>query len=471
MYMGNYFLIIKQIKMKSSIVLGLQFGDEGKGVTTDWLCSQAKNPIVVRFSGGQQAGHTVIYNGIKHIHSSFGSGTLRGVPTYFTEDTTFYLSNMINELQVLKLKNITPELYLHPLAKATTPYDIAYNKASESVKQHGSCGIGVGATMNRTLNTGYKLYAIDFDNQILLKKKLKQIEDYYATLIAGNDELKILYDQFLNAELVYFNECLVKIPFKVCDYNVLKNYGELIFEGSQGIMLDMDHGVFPNVTYSNTTSKNAINVCKLLNIGLPEIYYVTRCYQTRHGYGWMSNEDEIKLINNNEEINVFNEWQKNFRIGELDYKLLEYAYQIDNIYSGKIDENSKHLVVTCLDQRPDFKLNKYILPNFGKYFNNYSPESKTFELNMCGLDALDEAYKMMTLKINELPEIVVKYANFLASLHGVCTEVLLTAYSRYNQAVLGMHCSNEDYIISKTELSWFEYEGVLHEKFLNEKKI
>ena len=451
---------------KTYVVLGAQFGDEGKGITTDWLCSRSKNPIVVRFSGGQQAGHTVIYNDVKHIHSSFGSGTLRGVPTYFTEDTTFYLSNMINELQVLKLKNITPELYLHPLAKATTPYDVAYNKARESFKQHGSCGIGVGATMNRTLNTGYKLYAIDFENPILLNNKLNKIAEYYNKLVATEDNIfNIAYFRFLISEIDYFNECLEKIPFKVCGYQYLKKYEELIFEGSQGILLDMDHGVFPNVTYSNTTSKNAIKICKLLNIGLPDIYYVTRCYQTRHGYGWMSNENEIKLINNNEEINVFNEWQKNFRIGELDYELIKYAYHVDNIYSEEIDSNSKHLVITCLDQRPDFVLNTDLLPKFAEYIGNDSPTSSTFGIYVGYLDALAAAEKMMDKKIDELPEIAVKYARFLIPLHGGGHDTVLLAYTRYNQAVLGMPCSNEHYIIPENELIWFETKNLLHEKF------
>jgi len=87
-----------------------------------------------------------------------------------------------------------------------------------------------------------------------------------------------------------------------------------------------------------------------------QLYYITRCYQTRHGEGWMSNKDEIKLINNSEEINKFNDWQKDFKIGELDYDLLNYALSIDDIYMSNFEGGFKrNLVVTCLDQRPDFK--------------------------------------------------------------------------------------------------------------------
>lgn len=451
---------------KTYVVLGTQFGDEGKGMTTDWLCSQAKTPIVVRFSGGQQAGHTVIYNGVKHIHSSFGSGTLRGVPTYFTEDTTFYLPNMLNELHVLKSKNITPDLYLHPLVKATSPYDIAYNKAKEKINQHGSCGIGVGATMERNINSGYKLHAIDFTNYQILKQKLEQIKIYYDTLLAKNNELNSTYNEFLTPELDYFNECLeIKLPFEVNGYNILKTYSDLIFEGSQGILLDMDHGIFPNVTYSNTTSKNAIKICKLLNTQTPEIYYVTRCYQTRHGNGWMSNENKIDLVNNHEEINVFNEWQRNFRIGEFDYELLKYACSVDNIYSEDIDPMSKHLVVTCIDQRPDFVLNMDILQNFGVCYTNHSAESGHFKHHAGHLDAVDQAYKMIKMDEKHLPRDAYAYFIHLSSDYDYNPrKTLLTACIRYNQAVLGMSCSDKNFIIPKSGLKWFEKNGILCDK-------
>lgn len=169
---------------------------------------------------------------------------------------------------------------------------------------------------------------------------------------------------------------LLKTDFQIEPYNFLNGYDNLIFEGSQGIMLDMNHGLFPNVTYANTTSKNALEICKKLDIKDIEIYYVTRCYQTRHGAGWMSNRESIVLINTEDEINKFNNWQKEFRIGEIDYNLLNHAYRIDNIYSEGIPKN---LVVTCLDQRPDFEFDYSRLEQkFNKIFKSYSANSETF---------------------------------------------------------------------------------------------
>jgi adenylosuccinate synthase len=372
--------------MKAQIVVDLGFGDAGKGITTDYLCSKSSNPIVVRFSGGQQAGHTVILDGKKHIHSSYGSGTLRGVPSYFSEHCTFSLNAMHNEFRVLREIGINPKLFIHPLAKVTTPYDIAYNRVRERQLGHGSCGWGIAATMKRNLETGYKLTALDMQYPEIFRQKLLKIKEYYASKTYREDLNLKQYD-----EEVAMNESnfikLVPLAyqmFTVANYDMLENYEDLIFEGSQGIMLDMDHGIFPHVTFANTTSKNALEICSKLSPKYPndskevEVFYVTRCYQTRHGAGWMSNNQQIELINNKEEINVHNEWQMNFRIGELDYDLLNYAIEVDTLYAPRLQRN---LVVTCLDQRPDFKFDVYKMDfHLERVFHSYSPESKDFKL-------------------------------------------------------------------------------------------
>ena len=375
--------------MEFKIVIGLQFGDEGKGITTDFLCSQKPDfsKIVVRFSGGQQAGHNVKIGDVSHIHSNFGAGTLRGVPSFFSEHCTFYPATIWREKKVLASKGITdPKLYIHPLAKLTTPADVAYNRLREKKLGHGSCGLGIGTTMSRNINTGYKLFAIDVLNRSTLLEKMASIYDYYDRLIGAdlNDayEFRKMYMTEYNA----FLEGIDNLKFDIRGYQELMNYDTVIFEGSQGILLDMDHGIFPNVTFANTTSKNALEIIKYLCDNNPsflnyvvkseiEIYYITRCYQTRHGAGWMSNNKEIDLINTEDEINVFNEWQTNFRIGEIDYDLINHALRIDNCYSGFLKKN---IVITCLDQRPGFEFDYKSIEINGKggFWTSRSPQSE-----------------------------------------------------------------------------------------------
>ena len=176
----------KSFYKKGKIVIGLGFGDEGKGNFTSYLCSNSKNPIVVRFSGGQQAGHTVMFNGVKHIFSNFGSGSLQNIPTYFTEHTCLYINNIDIEKNILEKLGFSPVLYVHPKAKITTPYDIIYGRIIEKINRFGSCGLGVGSTMYRYDYTTYKLYAIDFLYEHILIEKLNKINEYYRNKATEN---------------------------------------------------------------------------------------------------------------------------------------------------------------------------------------------------------------------------------------------------------------------------------------------
>jgi len=373
--------------MKCSIVVGYLFGDEGKGITTDFLCSKSTidDTIVVRFSGGQQAGHNVKIKDVTHVHSNYGSGTLRGVPSYFSEHCTVYPVTLFNETKVLqpKIKYI-PKLIYHPLVKITTPADVAYNRLTELKLGHGSCGLGVAATMKRNETSGHKLFAIDLTHPEILFEKCKDIYWYYRRLIGEDPYETQKFNEFFDKEQYQFENAIDKLSFDIKSYEILKYYKDIIFEGSQGIMLDMDHGIFPHVTYSNTTSKNALEICKKLNVPQDDIdiYYVTRCYQTRHGAGWMTNQNEyllkpVELINTEDEINQYNDWQKDFRIGEIDYELLYYAHRVDSIYSEGIRKN---LVVTCLDQRPGFEFQYNELGvSYDKIFHSFSADSRTFK--------------------------------------------------------------------------------------------
>ncbi|MGC5745030.1 adenylosuccinate synthetase [Chryseobacterium sp. NFX27] len=351
---------------KAQIVIGLGFGDEGKGITTDFLAQQNPESVVIRFSGGQQAAHTVMIEDKKHIHSSFASGALRGLPSYFTEHCTFNPVFLLNERKELIEKNGNTELHIHPLAKVTTPFDVWQNRTNVKNLEHGTCGKGIGATMKRH-ESPYKLFAADLiAPRSMLIEKLKGIAYYYGFM--NDNQLKEALQDFLNA--------VDQIDWKIDGYNYLNSFENLIFEGSQGILLDMDHGVFPNVTYAHTTSKNAYEICRLLKIEDIEMYYVTRIYSTRHGSGWMSNEKELLLKNNEEETCVFNDYQKELRFGDLDYDLLNYALLLDGAY---VATTKKNLIVTCLDQADElFKIEK-LETKFDTVYGSYSPYSKDFK--------------------------------------------------------------------------------------------
>lgn len=340
--------------MKKYAVIGLGFGDEGKGLTTSYLCSKNKNSLVVRFNGGHQAGHTVYSGPIRHIFSNFGSGTLHGCPTYWDKKCTVDPIALINEYLFLINQGFNPKIYIDNECSITTPYDKHHNQISENANNHGSCGVGFGATIGREENF-YSLKFIDLFYPKILEEKLKGVRSYYESYLTFDNEG---IQEFLDACEV-IRDCATIIP--VNEMPIIRvshtplTYDNIIYEGAQGLLLDQNIGFFPNVTRSNTGLERN-------NLNPDEIYLVTRAYQTRHGNGYMSNEnlkrlkDSIKI--NPEETNQEHPYQGKFRRSILDLDLLEYGINRDSVIRN---HKNKTLVITCLDH-----INDYVFTYNGK---------------------------------------------------------------------------------------------------------
>lgn len=322
--------------LNSAAVIGLGFGDEGKGMVTSHLCSLRKNPLVVRFSGGHQAGHTVHYNGIKHVFSNLGAGTLHGAETYWSRFCTVDPVGLSNELGVLQkttgsLDNV--KLYINGQCPITTPFDIVFNHVDFKTAQDGTCGVGVGATIAREENH-YHLHFSDLYNPTVLKIKLGLIKEYYG-------EIKATTNNFIKAV-----EQITTMDNIICvDY--MPDNEDVIFEGSQGLLLDQNIGFFPHVTRSDTGMKRISR-----EWGCDEVFYVTRAYQTRHGNGPMTNEDiPLDIGGTIHESNTTNEYQGEFRKTVLDLSLLQYAIEKD-----RLNYPVENLVITCMDQMRAYQL-------------------------------------------------------------------------------------------------------------------
>jgi len=326
------------------IVIGLGFGDEGKGLVVDWLASQNKNSIVVRFSGGHQVGHTVFTDETNHIFSNFGSGTLRGIPTYWSRFCTVEPIGLLTELKILKDKNINPILYIDENCPITTPYDINHNHNFESINKHGSCGVGFGATIERE-EKFYSLKFLDLFHSKIFNNKLESIRNYYHTP-------NIDIESFIACCKILINPTCMESKIELKKF--IPRSDNFIFEGSQGLLLDKNIGFFPNVTRANTSTENILELIKeeqalWFHGGFEEeIYLVTRAYQTRHGNGFMTNEDiPHNIIENENETNKDNKYQGKFRKSLLDLSLLKYGLNKE-IYINT--HYNKTLVITCLDQ-------------------------------------------------------------------------------------------------------------------------
>ena len=336
--------------MKTACVIGLGFGDEGKGATTDALARRSERPLVIRFSGGHQDGHTVPDPaGRHHVFSNFGAGTLAGAPTYWSSYCTFHPPGFARERDALSVMNVEPRLFVDGRCPVTTPYDLLHNRRVERKVQHGSCGLGFGATVERHEGP-HKIHVADLLDDFVLEQKLKSVMLYYARKGARFDPaiLGPALEEF-HASVGSVRRHLRIVTERSFFDGIDQVFTDLIFEGSQGILLDQEFGYFPHVTRAFTTTRNALLLCERYGLPLPRVYYVTRCYQTRHGAGPLTNENSPApaLRPTPEETNVYNPWQGNQRRTLLDLDQLRYALSCDAHYSALLDQA---LVITCLDQ-------------------------------------------------------------------------------------------------------------------------
>jgi adenylosuccinate synthase len=347
--------------MKAEIVIGLGYGDEGKGLSTSYLCALKKKPLVVRFNGGHQAGHTVVDNGIRHVFSSFGAGTLQGAPTFIARFCTVFPTAIINEHDDLVSKGITPRLIIDPMAMVTTPYDLAHNQKIEDERgdaRHGSVGVGYGATIKRNIDN-YFLHMKDLYFPNVLRAKLDNISKYYDIELDCTDFLDHCNEILKVVEMTSLPTLLKETHDPEVPKSDQENYN-LIFEGAQGLLLDQRIGFFPNVTRSLTDCTNAMHLigecADYISKGNTEeitvdTYYITRTYLTRHGAGFLPNENpKLELKNNKNETNVSHDYQGDFRYAELNKEVFEYAITADLGFLNPSINN--HLILTCMDQHP-----------------------------------------------------------------------------------------------------------------------
>lgn len=327
--------------MRTIAVIGCGFGDEGKGKVVSHLCSQYPNSLVIRVSGGHQASHKVmIKGGQEHIFSNFGSGSLQGCSTYWSKFCTVDPVGILNEQDILKTKQITPTIIIDNRCPVTTPYDKRVNLVTESRINHGSCGVGVNQTYRRE-DDHYSLLAGDLLFPEIMQIKLSEMRAHYY------DRVSILEERM--REFIESCQELISCPnIHIAGRIEDPPQDTFIIEGSQGLLLDQNHGFFPHVTPANTGIENIFSA----SIVPDEVYLVTRCFLTRHGAGPLPYEDMAMNINNPYEHNSSSSYQGRFRTAPLNLDLLEYALYKQQYFLERIKH--KTLVITCLDTLQEY---------------------------------------------------------------------------------------------------------------------
>lgn len=357
---------------KAFIVTDLGFGDSGKGTITDYLCEQHGPEAVIRYSGGAQASHTVVRGDLTHRFHSYGSGTLLGIPTFISQYMMvdpIAIWEETKELGALGLPMTSELLTIDPRCIVVTPFHRALNRLQELARgynRHGSCGMGIGVARQMDIeDPSSTLRVEDFTSQVYIDK-IRRIKD--LTSLAGvpyladalkntlrvhtvdlarlaHDASKVFVDdEELEATLEVFPAVL---KMHSMGAPKLSTDQPVIFEGSQGLLIDESCGFHPHTTWSDVTSTNARKLAQSLDCISVTNIGVTRAYMARHGCGPLPTESEDLMSTLKDPNNPSNPWQGKMRYGWLDIPLLKQSLLAD-----QVDE----LAVTCYDQVTGYTL-------------------------------------------------------------------------------------------------------------------
>ena len=274
---------------KNVVVLGSQWGDEGKGKIVDLLTEKAS--AVARFQGGHNAGHTLVVDGKTTILHLIPSGILReGVTCFIGNGVVLAPDALLKEMKALEEKNVPvrERLRISPNCPLIMPYHVALDQAREAKRgtgKIGTTGRGIGpAYEDKVARRAIKLADLFRDD---LEEKLRNLIEYH------NFQLT----QYYKVDAIDFDE-----TFKLCqewreeikgmvtdvteDLNQLRLAGKnLMFEGAQGTLLDIDHGTYPFVTSSSVTAGGVSTGTGIGPLYLDYVLGITKAYTTRVGSG------------------------------------------------------------------------------------------------------------------------------------------------------------------------------------------
>lgn len=285
---------------KNVVVIGTQWGDEGKGKLVDLLTEHAH--AVVRFQGGHNAGHTLVIDGQKTVLHLIPSGILReGVQCLIGNGVVVAPDALIREIALLEGAGIAvrERLLISHSCALVLPLHVALDSARESArgeKAIGTTGRGIGpAYEDKVARRG--LRAGDFMQPADLEERLRELWDYHNFVLTRYYGHTGIDYPTMRDEVLGWGETIRPMLADVaeCLYRLQSEHRNILFEGAQGAMLDIDHGTYPYVTSSNTTAGGAVSGT---GIGLLDFDYVlgiTKAYSTRVGNGPFPTElfDEV----------------------------------------------------------------------------------------------------------------------------------------------------------------------------------
>ena len=312
---------------RARIVIGANYGDEGKGTVVAHYTKKSENVLNVLTNGGSQRGHSIMTKDGSITFQHFGSGTTYGADSYYSCYFIINPMKFVSEYDSLIIK--PKQIYRDARCRWTTPYDSMANLISQQAKKcKASCGMGIWNTIKR-FNSG--VLNVSFDKFMLMDETKKLvyldlIKKYYEKEITIPSTWVDVWDSKI-LQLHFINDCLFLKKHTIVSSLDTLNYDNFIFENGQGLLLCDTGKDTPDTTPSNTGIKYSLELLKdLKHVEEVTAHYVTRPYLTRHGDGEMEDQRRRHYISSEvkeDRTNHFNECQGEFRYGNLDIPSLK----------------------------------------------------------------------------------------------------------------------------------------------------
>ncbi len=424
---------------KNVVVLGTQWGDEGKGKIVDLLTERAK--YVVRYQGGHNAGHTLVVNGEKTVLHLIPSGILReNVISIIANGVVLAPDALMKEMKGLEDRGVPvrERLHISEACPLILPYHVALDNAREKArgaKAIGTTGRGIGpAYEDKVARRGLRVGDL-FDKETFAEK-LKEIVDYHNfQLVNYYKEPAVDYQKTLD-DIMAVADILTAMVIDVSDllYKANQNNELVMFEGAQGTLLDIDHGTYPYVTSSNTTAGGVATGSGLGPRFVNYVLGIMKAYSTRVGAGPFPTElfDETGeyLRQKGQEFGATTGRQR--RTGWLDIVAINRAIQINSL-SGfcltKLDVlDGLKEVKMCVGYRREDGTVLTTTPLAADEWEGLEPVYES----MPGWDDVTFGVKVR----DQLPQAALNYIKRIEELTGIPVDIISTGPDRDETMIL-----------------------------------
>tara|TARA_B100000989_G_scaffold294038_2_gene272358 strand:+ start:1105 stop:2397 length:1293 start_codon:yes stop_codon:yes gene_type:complete len=418
--------------MANVTVIGAQWGDEGKGKIVDWLSIKAD--VVVRFQGGNNAGHTIVIKRKKIALSLLPSGVLRkNKIAIIGNGVVINPKALIEEIRKIKRGGIAispKNLVIAESASIILNLHRKIDQLREDQKgknKIGTTGRGIGPAYEDKVGRR-AIRVSDLKNDLFLKKRIKSLLDFHNIVLKGL-AVKKLKEEEIFKEINQFKKELLKYAKRVPEVldEARKDRKRILFEGAQGVLLDIDHGTYPFVTSSNTISGSAAvgTGVSVKQIGF--ILGIVKAYTTRVGSGPFPSEQNNSIGKKLGEIgNEFGTVTgRKRRCGWFDAVLTKYSINVSGIDG---------IALTKLDVLDKFEEIKICVGY--KLFNkkiNYFPSSEYEQENLIPIYETHSGWKESTKGARDwssLPALAIKYVRRVEELIGSQVSILSTSPQR-----------------------------------------